>query len=149
MPLQLTWSLTGNCLHLFDKAGKMHRSIVSLPTNRLLYLIAATGIATMTAGYEIYCHLSRVVVGDHVFRLYGVVTAILVVSWLTTDPKIPAAQKPSFDHGMLIWISFPLLAAYQMYLAHRWRGILIVLGLFGLFIAPDMALTLVVRFSAR
>ncbi len=75
---------------------------MSLPTNRRLYLIAAMGMATMTAGYEIYCHLSRIVVGDHVFRLYGVVTAILVVSWLTTDPKIPPAQRPSFDHGMFI-----------------------------------------------
>jgi hypothetical protein len=122
---------------------------VSLPTNRRLYLVAAVGIAAMTAGYEICCHLSRIIVGEHVFRLYGVVTAILAVSWLVTDPKIPAAQKPSFDHGMLIWISFPLLAAYQMYAAHQWRGFLIVLGLLGLFIAPDMVLTLVVRFSAR
>ena len=39
-------------------------------------------------------------------------------------------------------ITFPLLAAYQMYSAHRWRGVLTVLGLLGLFVAPSVALVL-------
>ena len=43
---------------------------------------------------------------------------------------------------MFVWITFPLLAAYHMYSAHRWRGLLIVLGLFGLFVAPNIALAL-------
>jgi hypothetical protein len=54
----------------------------------------------------------------------------------------PAAHRPSFDHAMFVWITFPLLAAYHMYSAHRWRGLLIVLGLFGLFVAPNIALAL-------
>jgi hypothetical protein len=43
---------------------------------------------------------------------------------------------------MLVWATFPLLAAYQMYSAHRWRGLLKVLGLLVLLAAPNIALAL-------
>jgi hypothetical protein len=81
--------------------------------------------------------------GEGLLQLYGVVTGILVVSWIAMDPRIPAAQRPSFDHGMLIWMTFPLFALYQMYSAHRWRGILIIVGLAGLLAAPSISLALV------
>jgi hypothetical protein len=81
--------------------------------------------------------------GEDLLQLYGVVTGILVVTWIAMDPRIPARQRPSFDHGMLIWIAFPAFALYQMYSAHRWRGFLIVLGLIGLLAAPSIAHALV------
>ena len=112
-------------------------------SNRPLYLIAAVAIATITSGYAVCRYLNGVVPGDGVFRLYGIVTAILVVSWLVTDPAIPWKQRPSFDHGMFVWVTFPLLAMYHMYSAHRWRGFLMVLGLLGLIAAPNIMLALV------
>jgi hypothetical protein len=132
----------------FD-AGEAPRRSTSLldavtpATNRPLYLIAAVAIATMTSGYAVWRYLNGVVPGDGVFRLYGIVTAILVVSWLVTDPAIPSTQRPSLDHGMLVWVTFPLLAVYHMYSVHRWRGFLIVLGLLGLIAAPNIMLALV------
>jgi hypothetical protein len=111
--------------------------------NRPLYLIVAVVIATATSGYAVYRYSNGVLPGNELLRLYGIVTAILVISWLVTDPAIPSAQRPSFDHGMFVWVTFPLLAAYHMYSAHRWRGLLIVLGLLGLIAAPSIVLAFV------
>lgn len=111
-------------------------------TSRRLYLFTAAVIAVMTSTYAAWSYLNGVTPGEEVLELYSVFMGILVVSWVVTDPRIPTAQRPSFDHGMLIWATFPLLAAYQMYSAHRWRGIFIVLGLVGLFAAPNIALAL-------
>jgi hypothetical protein len=107
-----------------------------------LYLVAAAVIAVMTSAFAVWRYLNGSVPSEGVFQLYSLISGILVVSWLVTDPRIPITQRPSFDHGMLVWASFPLLAAYQMYSAHRWRGFLIVLGLFGLLAAPNIALAL-------
>jgi hypothetical protein len=112
-------------------------------SNRPLYLMAAVAIAPTTSGYAVWRHLNGTVPGDGVFRLYGIVTAILVVSWLVTDPAIPSNQRPSFDHGMHVWVTFPLLAVYHMYSAHRWWGLVIVLGLLGIIAAPNIVLALI------
>jgi len=97
----------------------------------------------MTSCYAAYRYVNGVVPGNGLFRLYGFVTTILVVSWLVADPAIPSAQRPSFDHGMLVWFTFPILAAYHMYSAHRWRGFLIVFGLLALIAAPNIVLALI------
>ena len=115
---------------------------VTPTSNRPLYLIAAVATATITSGYAVWRYTNGAVPGDGVFRLYGVVTTFLVVSWLVTDPAIPSKQRPSFDHGMLVWVTFPLLAVYHMYSAHRWSGFLTVLGLLGLIAAPSIVLAL-------
>jgi hypothetical protein len=115
---------------------------VTAATNRRLYLVAAVVVAVMTSVFAVWCFLHGVTPRKEIFQLYTVITGILVVSWLVTDPGIPAMQRPSFDYGMLVWATFPLLAAYHMFTAHRWRGILIVLGLFGLLVAPDIALAI-------
>lgn len=109
-------------------------------TIRRWYLGTAAVIAVMTSVCVVWSYLNGAVPGEEVFQLYGIFTGILGVAWLVTDPRIPATQRPSFDHGMLVWATFPFLAVYHMYSAHRWRGILIVLGLIGLFAAPNIAL---------
>jgi len=105
-------------------------------TSRRLYLIAAAVIAAMTSGCAAWRYLNGDFLSEETFRLYNFVMAILVVSWLVNDPKIPAVHRPSFDHGALVWASFPLLAAYHMFTAHRWRGILMVVGLLTLLATP-------------
>ena len=115
---------------------------MTVATRRRWYLLTAATIASITSIYSVWRYLSGVVPGEEVFRLYNMVTAFLVVSWVVTDPRIPATQRPSFDHGMFVWATFPLLAAYHMYSAHRWRGLFIVLGLIGFFAAPSIALAL-------
>jgi hypothetical protein len=105
-------------------------------TSRRLYLITAAAIAVMTTGCAAWRYLNGHFLSEETLRLYSFVTTILVVTWLVTDPKIPAVHRPSFDHGALVWATFPLLAAYHMFAAHRWRGILIVLGLLALLTAP-------------
>jgi hypothetical protein len=116
---------------------------VTPAASRRFYLIAAVVIATMTSAYVVWRYLGGGVPGDEVLRLDGVVTTVLVILWLLRDPAIPSTQRPSFDHGMLVWVGFPLLATYHMYAAHRWRGLLIVLGLLGLIAAPSVVLALV------
>jgi hypothetical protein len=101
----------------------------------------------MTSVYVAWRYVGGIVPSEDVFRLYGVVMGILVVSWLVMEPRIPATQKPSFDHGMMIWLTFPLFALYQMYTSHRWRGIFIVLGLAVLLAAPNISLALAHAFG--
>ncbi len=110
---------------------------------RRWYLITAAVIAAMTSTYSAWSYLNGFEPGQSVFQPCSTLTGLLVVSWTVTDPAIPSAQKPSFDHGILVWTTFPLLAAYHLYSAHRWRGILVVLGLMGLFAAPSIAIALV------
>jgi hypothetical protein len=111
--------------------------------HRRWYLIAAVMIAVMTSAYGAWRLFDGEILGTHLVRLYGIAMFILVAAWINTDPAIPFKQRPSFDHAMLIWMSFPFLAAYHMFLAHRWRGFLMVLGLTGLIIMPAVVFALV------
>ena len=104
------------------------------------YLIAAAFIAVLTSAYAAWRYRTGIGPSAELLQLYGLITGILIVSWIVMDPQIPVGQRPSFDHGMLIWIAFPAFALYQMYSAHRWRGILIVLGLVCLLAAPSISL---------
>lgn len=110
------------------------------PATRRCYLIAATGLAAAISSYALWRYVHGAIPGDDLLRVYGIVIIILLITWLQADPRIPATQRPSFDHGMFIWMTFPLLAAWHMYAAHQWRGILMVLGLLGLIAAPNITL---------
>jgi hypothetical protein len=109
---------------------------------RRSHLITASVLAAAVSGYSVWRYSNGDVPGDHLLRAYGIVITILVITWLISDPRIPARQRPSFDHGMFVWMTFPILAACHMYAAHRWRGILIVIGLLGLIVAPNVALAI-------
>lgn len=111
-------------------------------TSRSLYLFAAVLVAVMTCIFALWRYGSGVFLSTEVLRRYDFVMAILVISWVVADPAIPAFQRPSFDHGMFVWATFPFLAAYHLYSTQGWRGIIIVAGLLGLFIAPETALAL-------
>jgi hypothetical protein len=111
--------------------------------HRHLHLVIAVLIALMISSYTAWCCSNGIVPGDSLFRLYGIVMMFLIVSWLVADPALPATRRPSFDHGMLVWVGFPFLAAYHMYAAHRWRGILNVVGLLALFFAPYLSSAIV------
>ena len=113
-------------------------------TSRRLFLVAVVVMSIVTSCYVVWRYLNGVVPAEHLFRLYECLAAILVISWLVTDPELPAIERPSFDHGFFIWVTFPLLAAYYMYRAHRWRGFLIVLGLLLLLLAPKITLDVLV-----
>ena len=78
-------------------------------------------------------------------RMYEFVLGLLLVVWLITDPKLPIAERPSFDHGLLHLTFFPFLAAYEQFVIRRWKGIAIVFGLLMLVLAPFI--TMIVRFS--
>jgi len=74
--------------------------------------------------------------GDDSLRVCEFVEAVLILVWLTSDPGLPAAQRPSFDHALLLWISFPFLALYHQFVSRRWKGIATVFGLLLLLYAP-------------
>lgn len=83
----------------------------------------------------------------HLFRVFEALAVVLILFRLATDPAIPPAERPSFDRWMLVGIVFPFLAAYQMYRAHRWIGLLMILGLLVLLAAPRITLALLVPVS--
>jgi hypothetical protein len=116
-------------------------------TDRRLYLVAAAFIAAVTSAYAAWRYTNGVVMSDEVGSTYNLVMALLVVTWVVADPKIPPAHRPSFDHAALVWASFPFLAGYHLFAAHRWRGILIVLGLMALLAAPSLVLAIIYAFG--
>jgi hypothetical protein len=117
---------------------------VTIAASRRLCLIAVVVMSMVMSCYVAWRYLNGVVPAEHLFRLYEFLAAILAISWLVTDPDLPAIERPSFDHGFLIWVTFPFLAAYHMYRAHRWRGLLMVPGLLLLLFAPRITLNLLV-----
>jgi hypothetical protein len=120
---------------------------MTIVTNRRLILVVAAVIAVATSTYGTWRLLNGAVPGFHFYRLYSLVMFILVVSWIVKDPAIPFSKRPSFDHAMLVWMSFPFLATYHLCLAHRWRGFLIVLGLLALMVMPALVFVVVEVFG--
>ena len=110
----------------------MHASI------RRLYLYTAIGIAAVASCCAAFLFAHATGFGENFFRLYSFVMMILIVVWLASDPSLPSAERPSFDHGMLLWALFPLLAIYQQFIVRRWRGVAVVLGLLVLIAAPNL-----------
>jgi len=90
-------------------------------SNRRLYLIAAVAIATITSGYATWRYVDGVVPGDGVFRLYGHRHGHSRRLMACDGPSDTFNSKTKFDHGMLVWLTFPFLAVYHMYSAHGWR----------------------------
>jgi hypothetical protein len=115
---------------------------VSIAATRRLFIIAVAVMSTVMSCYVGWRYFNGVVTAEYLFRLYETLTLILAISWVTSDPDIPSIERPSFDHGLFVWVSFPLLAMYHMYRAHRWKGVLVVSGLFLLLIAPRITLGL-------
>jgi len=104
-------------------------------------------LAAVISAYSVWRFVGGSSPSPELFRVYGTVSTLLVIAWLISDPDIPAQQKPSFDHGMLVWVTFPILASYHMYSARRWRGLLIVLGLLCLIAAPSIVLAVAYGFG--
>jgi hypothetical protein len=120
-------------------SGQLLADVLTVNARRL-YLLTAAVIAAAISAYSVWRFNSGSNPSPELFRVYGIVSTLLVITWLLAEPRIPTQQKPSFDHGMFVWVTFPFLAAYHMYSARRWRGLLVVLGLLGLIAAPNIAL---------
>lgn len=70
------------------------------------------------------------------FQLYQYLYLMLVAVWLMKDPALPAVHRPSFDHALLLCMTFPFLALYHQFITRRWKGIATVSGLLLLLYAP-------------
>jgi hypothetical protein len=106
---------------------------------RRWYLFTAGLIAAVTSGYTAWADAQGVMPDSSVFEIYNLIMSILIVSWLVSDPEFPATKRPSFDHGMLLWMAFPVFALYQLFTTRRFRGVLILLGLVLLYAVPAIA----------
>ena len=116
---------------------------------RRQYLHAAVGIAALASVVAANNFFSGRYLSEDVVRLYSFVMLLLLVVWLMTDPDIPSDQRPSFDHGMLHWALFPVLAINQQFQIRRWRGVRIVFGLLVLVLAPYITFTILYAIAAR
>ena len=54
------------------------------------------------------------------------------------EPRVPAENRPTFDHGYLHWATFPFLGLYEQIVCRGARGIAIVFGLMFILIAPHV-----------
>lgn len=113
------------------------------PFVRRSYLVASVVIAVATSVAVVPRAFYGPVADDPVLQLYNFVMAILVVTWLVTDPALPPSERPTIDHGFLLWTTFPFLAAYHQFIIRRWIGLLLVLGLVILSLLPYLTLIFV------
>ena len=103
---------------------------------RFQVLIAAIVVSVATSiGVAVILYNGREPSED-LLRLYEYISLLLIIVWLIKDPTLPVDHRPSFDHFMLTWMTFPPLALYHQFVCHRWKGIARVLGVLSLFIAP-------------
>jgi hypothetical protein len=115
-------------------------------TIRRQFLIVAIVVSFATSiGVAVNLHNGREPSED-LLRLYQYISLLLIIVWLIADPALPVDQRPSFDHFMLTWMTFPLLALYHQFVCHRWKGIARVLGLMLLILAPY--LTWIILYAA-
>jgi hypothetical protein len=113
-------------------------------TTRHLYLITSLLVSLSACARVAADPMSMMKNGDSL-RLYQFVLGVLIVTWLIKDPKLPKAERPSFDHGLLHLAFFPIMATYEQFVLHGWKGIAVVLGLLILLIAPFF--TMLIQFS--
>jgi hypothetical protein len=109
------------------------------PALRRWYLFTAGLIAVVTSGYTAWVDAQGLMPDSSVFEIYNLIISLLIISWLVSDPQFSADKRPSFDHGMLLWMTFPVFALYQLFTTRRFRGMLILLGLFLLYAVPAIA----------
>jgi hypothetical protein len=113
------------------------------PRLRQSYLVAAVIVAVVTSTYAAWRYANGALPTAQSFQLYDLLIALLVITWLVTDPLLPADKRPSFDHGLLLWMMFPLFALYQLFTTRRWGGVGVLAGFALLFSAPAIALIVV------
>ena len=113
---------------------------MSFRAQRRLYLLVAVGLAVVTSAFAVWCISVGHRPDTRVLRLYSFIMLFLIISWIVKDSAIPSMHRPSFDYGILVWMWFPVLAAYHLYLGHGRRGLFAVLGLVVLLVLPLFAL---------
>jgi hypothetical protein len=75
---------------------------------------------------------------DEGAQAYHFVVGILLIAWLTSDPLIPAAKRPSLDFGLFVWMTFPVFAGWLLISTRGWRGAGVLVGLIALLFAPQL-----------
>ena len=113
---------------------------------RKSYLIVAAVIAIATSGCAAYRYAGGALPSNESLQLYDLLISLLVITWLVTDPKFPTDRRPSFDHALLLWMTYPLFALYQLFTTRRWRGVAVLLGFALLYAAPTIAMAVVAAF---
>jgi len=106
---------------------------------RRFQLLTAALYAAATSVNVFVLQMNGEFLTDEGAQAYHFVVGFLVIAWLTGDPLIPSAKRPSLDFGLFLWMTFPFLAAWLLVSTRGWRGSLIFLGLFTLMFAPEIA----------
>jgi len=113
------------------------------PAVRRWYLITAGLVAVITSAYTAWRDALGAMPENDLFEIYNLIISLLVVTWLASDPEFPADKRPSFDHGLMLWMAFPAFALYQLFTTRRWRGVLTLFALGSLYLVPAIAVVLV------
>ena len=98
-------------------------------------------IICVSAAFAIYAallfYLRATTPESGLFGLHRFLLAMLISTWVVADSRLSKRPQPSFDHGCLIWITFPLYVPYYLISTRRWhRGLVILASLIILFILP-------------
>jgi hypothetical protein len=105
---------------------------------RRFQLLTAALYAAATSMNVLVLQMNGEFLTEEGAQAYHFVVGFLLIAWLTSDPLIPSAKRPSLDFGLFLWMTFPFLAAWLLISTRGWRGSLIFLGLFTLMFAPEI-----------
>jgi hypothetical protein len=107
------------------------------PVHRIA-LYAACGISVLAAVDVALAQGAGLESATPAMRAAGWATMFLVLYWMLTHPRLPARLKPTFDHGLFLWASFPLAVAHHIFVLYRWRGVPILAGILALVFLPEL-----------
>jgi hypothetical protein len=99
---------------------------VAARVSRRLCLFTAFMVALASVVHAIL-HPARL--DEETFRLQQFLVMYLIAVWLVSDPKLPKAERPSFDHAYLHMTFFPFTPLYEQVRTHGWKGVARVFGL--------------------
>jgi hypothetical protein len=109
----------------------MTRSLLFHPIGPLLALALFTGLAFWA--YDV----SRMALSPLAEGLLSLAWLVVLVLWMEGDAR-RRGQVPCFDFGLLAALLFPVSLVWYCLWTRGWRGLLLLLGLVGLYVSPGL-----------
>jgi hypothetical protein len=104
----------------------------------LVHPLAPLVILSMMTGLLLAAHVAvRINLSPITEFLMSFGWFLMLVLWMDADAR-SRRRVPCYDFGMLAVLTFPLSVIWYCFWSRRWRGILFLLLLGGLFYAPNI-----------
>jgi hypothetical protein len=106
--------------------------------NKSVYLVVLLGLALGMTLLECFAAFEESEVSGSTQLLWGCISLVLTALWANEDSKANEFEKP-FEFGFLIYMFWPVLLPWYLYSTRKTEGLILFLGILGLFFGPWLA----------